>query len=113
MESMLMRSLMFVPGHNEKLLEKASKLEVDVLVLDLEDSVQPIVNKQSARDLSIKYIREHKFTNKRVFLRTNDRESGQLLKDVSQLSISGVDGFMYPKAKTGMDIYFFDKLLRR
>ena len=108
---MLMRSLMFVPGHNEKLLEKASKLEVDVLVLDLEDSVQPVVNKQSARDLSIKYIGEHKFTNKRVFLRTNDRESGQLLKDVSQLSISGVDGFMYPKAKTGMDIYFFDKLL--
>src|SRR5690606_37102179 len=36
---------------------------------------------------------------------------GELLKDVSQLSIDGISGFMYPKARTGKDIYFFCKLL--
>ena len=41
----------------------------------------------------------------------NDRESGHLLQDIYQLSIPGIAGFMYPKAKKGEDIYFFGKLL--
>lgn len=35
----LLRSLIFLPGHNEKLLTSANKSEVDVLLLDIEDSV--------------------------------------------------------------------------
>jgi len=37
----LMRSLMFVPGHNEKLLLSAARSDADVLLFDIEDSVQP------------------------------------------------------------------------
>lgn len=107
----LMRSLMFVPGHNERLLESAAKSQADVLLLDLEDSVRPASNKQLARDTIEKYVKEGRFNNYQVFPRVNDRESGFLLKDVYQLTISGVTGFMYPKAHTGEDIYFFDKLL--
>lgn len=106
-----MRSLMFVPAHNEKLMSSATRVKADVLLLDIEDSVQPLENKQTARDTVIKYIKEGKFEGRKIFPRINDRESGQLLKDVTQLSIPGVHGFMYPKAKTGEDIYFFDKLL--
>ena len=102
---------MFVPAHNEKLMSSATRVNADILLLDIEDSVQPLENKQLARDKAIKYVEEGKFKEKHIFARINDRESGQLLKDVTQLSISGVDGFMYPKAKTGKDIYFFDKLL--
>ncbi|WP_027076555.1 HpcH/HpaI aldolase/citrate lyase family protein [Maribacter antarcticus] len=111
MDKMLMRSLMFVPAHSEKLMTSATKLSADVLLLDIEDSVQPLKNKQIARDMVLKYLEEGKFKGKHIFPRINDRESGQLLKDVTQLSVKGVDGFMYPKAKTGKDIYFFDKLL--
>jgi len=111
MDKILMRSLMFVPAHNEKLMSSATRVNADILLLDIEDSVQPLENKQLARDKAIKYVEEGKFKEKHIFARINDRESGQLLKDVTQLSISGVDGFMYPKAKTGKDIYFFDKLL--
>lgn len=107
----LMRSLMFVPAHNEKLMESALKRDVDVLLLDIEDSVQPIENKQIARDNIKKYAEAGKFDNKVVFPRVNDRESGHLLQDVYQLSIPGIEGFMYPKAKKGEDIYFFGKLL--
>ncbi len=107
----LMRSLMFVPGHNERLLNSASRSQADVLLLDLEDSVRPEFNKQIARDTIEKYVTAGKFKNYHVFPRVNDRESGFLLKDVHQLTIPGVTGFMYPKAHTGEDIYFFDKLL--
>ncbi|HAR73189.1 MAG TPA: CoA ester lyase [Flavobacteriaceae bacterium] len=107
----LMRSLLFVPAHNERLMASASKTEADVLLFDIEDSVQPISNKQIARDNILKYLQEGKFAGKCIFPRINDRESGELLKDVTQLTVDGITGFMYPKAKTGEDIYFFCKLL--
>lgn len=111
MENYLFRSLMFVPSHNERLMESASKTEADVLLLDLEDSVQPFCNKQIARDTILKYVNSGKFKNRVIFPRVNDRESGELLKDISQLTVQGIEGFMYPKSKKGEDVYFFDKLL--
>jgi len=111
MDKYLLRSLMFVPGHNERLMKSASKSEADVLLPDIEDSVQPAENKQVARDLLEKMVKEGAFKSYKVFPRVNDRESGHLLKDVHQLTIDGIDGFMYPKSKTGQDVYFFDKLL--
>lgn len=108
---LLMRSLMFVPAHNETLIESALRRDADVLLLDIEDSVQPIENKQIARDNIIKYLKAGKFDNRVIFPRVNDRESGHLLQDIYQLALEGVDGFLYPKAKKGEDIYFFGKLL--
>ncbi len=102
---------MFVPAHSEKLMQSAIKVDADILLLDIEDSVQPVANKQVARDKIIEYLKNGKFKGRTIFPRINDRESGQLLKDVSQLTIPGITGFMYPKAKRGEDIYFFDKLL--
>lgn len=107
----LMRSLMFVPAHNDKLMESSLRRNADVLLLDIEDSVQPVENKQVARDNIIQYAKEGKFDDRIVFPRVNDRESGHLLQDVYQLTIPGIDGFMYPKSKKGEDIYFFGKLL--
>jgi citrate lyase subunit beta/citryl-CoA lyase len=111
MSEYLMRSLMFVPGHNDKFLDSASKSPADVLLLDIEDSVQPIANKQVAREKIAEWVTKGAFKNHLVFPRVNDRESGQLLKDLMQLTIPGVHGFMYPKSYTGQDVYFIDKLL--
>ncbi|MEA3447102.1 MAG: CoA ester lyase [Bacteroidota bacterium] len=107
----LLRSLMFVPAHNERLMNKAVQTNADVLLLDIEDSVLPRENKQAARDNIKKMLDKGEFGNHLIFPRVNDRESGELLKDIHQLTIQGIDGFMYPKSQTGEDIYFFDKLL--
>lgn len=107
----LTRSLMFVPAHNDRLMDSAVRSEADVLLLDIEDSVQPIENKQIARDNILRYIQTGKFEGRKLFPRVNDRESGQLLKDIHQLTVVGVEGFMYPKATKGEDVYFFGKLL--
>ena len=106
----LMRSLMFVPAHNSKLLDSALRRDADVLLLDIEDSV-PVKNKQEARDNIKEFVEKAVAERKLIFPRINDRESGQLLKDAYQLTIEGVAGFMYPKVKTGEDVYFFGKLL--
>ena len=109
-EIYLMRSLMFVPAHNYKLLDSSVKRDADVLLLDIEDSV-PSTEKQQARDNIKEFVKRNDLKSKMIFPRVNDRESGELLKDAYQLTIDGVHGFMYPKATKGEDIYFFGKLL--
>lgn len=106
----LMRSLMYVPSHNNKLLESSARRDVDVLLLDLEDSV-PIFDKQIARDNIKAFVKRDDLNGKLIFPRVNDRESGELLKDLTQLTIEGIHGFLYPKATKGEDIYFVGKLL--
>lgn len=105
-----MRSLMFVPAHNQKLLDSAVRRDVDVLLLDIEDSV-PYPDKQKSRDNIKEFAKRTDLNGKLLFPRVNDRESGELLKDAYQLTIDGIAGFMYPKATKGEDIYFFGKLL--
>lgn len=107
----LLRSMMFVPGHNERLLLSASRSKADALILDLEDSVLPVSNKQIARKMILEKVNAGIFKNFYLFPRINDRESGFLLKDIHALTVLGIDGFVYPKAYRGKDIYFFDKLL--
>ena len=109
-ESYLMRSLMFVPAHNSKLLASALRRDADVLLPDIEDSVPPPF-KQQARDNIKEFVKSDKLDGKLIFPRVNDRESGELLKDAYQLTIDGVTGFMYPKATKGDDVYFFGKML--
>lgn len=107
----LYRSLMFIPSNNKHLLDNAStKFNPDVFLFDVEDSVPP-TEKQMARDNIVRYVQEGKFEGKSIYPRINDRESGELLHDVYQLTIPGIEGFMYPKSNSGMDIYFIDKLL--
>lgn len=100
---------MFVPAHNEKLLASALRRNADILLLDIEDSVPPS-DKQLARENVIAFAQANK--GKRViFPRINDRESGNLLQDAYQLTVEGIEGFVYPKATKAEDIYFFGKLL--
>ena len=109
-DTYLMLSLMFVPAHNRKLLDSAARRDADVLLLDVEDSV-PYSEKQNSRDNIKEFVKRPDLKGKLLFPRVNDRESGELLKDVYQLTIDGIDGFMYPKSTTGEDVYFFGKLL--
>ena len=109
-DTYLMRSLMFVPAHNQKLLDSAVRRDADVLLLDIEDSV-PYSDKQKSRDNIKEFVKRSDLNGKLLFPRVNDRESGELLKDAYQLTIEGITGFMYPKATKGEDIYFFGKLL--
>lgn len=109
-EIYLMRSLMFVPAHNQKLLDSSLRRDADVLLLDIEDSVPPI-DKQTARNNILEFVKRPEAQGKVIFPRVNDRESGELLKDLYQLTVDGIAGFMYPKSTKEEDVYFVGKLL--
>jgi len=109
----ILRTMMFVPGHNEKLLRKASVSEADALILDLEDSVIPLSNKLKARELCVSLIKEGIFAGYSIWIRVNDRDSGLLEEDIRSFSIPNVDGFVYPKSFNAEDILYVEKIIER
>jgi citrate lyase subunit beta / citryl-CoA lyase len=107
----LLRTLLFVPGHNDKLITSASRSIADALVFDLEDSVLPFERKEDARINVKKWVIEGNLEHDQVFVRVNDIASGILIKDLHTLTLEGVTGFLYPKTRNGEDIFFIDRLL--
>ena len=52
----VMRSVMYVPSNNEKMVGKAPTIAADVLTLDLEDSVPP-AEKEKGREMIQEYLK--------------------------------------------------------
>jgi len=108
--SYILRSLLFVPGNNEKLMHKAAKTKADAIIFDLEDSVLDSA-KQQARDIIKKILKTSLFDKFYIFIRLNDRCSGYLQQDLDQLLHEKITGFIFPKVYTGDDIIQFEKKL--
>lgn len=107
---MLLRSMLFVPGHNEKFVEKASKSQADALILDMEDSV-PEDDKEKARKTVGMCLDRGLFSRKTVFVRTNSLDSHESVLDISAASHRDIYGFMPPKITSRDEIRFLDILL--
>ena len=86
----LFRSLVFVPGNNPRFLEKAKSLSGDIVCFDLEDSV-PDKEKQNARTLISKKLKERKDFKASVFARTNSPQSGKIPSDLEKIVQKGLD----------------------
>ena len=66
----LRRSLHFVPGANEKMLQKSLETQADGLVLDLEDAVTPDL-KSSARTIVSGWLKDVDFGRQERTVRIN------------------------------------------
>jgi citrate lyase subunit beta/citryl-CoA lyase len=92
------RSLIFVPGINPRFVDKAKKLNADIICFDLEDSVLP-AEKVTARKMIVKALRQRAQYNltKNVYVRINSPESGISGKDLISTIQKGLDGVVVPK----------------
>lgn len=107
----LLRSMLFVPGHNAEYLEMALISEADALIIDLEDSVALKENKLQARIIGSDFIRKNSKGSKRIFIRINDSHSEFYEEDIQSFLLNGVDGFLLPKVCTEQDILSLSKRL--
>jgi len=105
---LLLRSLLFVPGFNERYLLKASQCEADALIIDLEDSVAPNL-KELARMVSLKFLPQ--ISHKSIFVRINDKDSDLAKDDISQFVKPEITGFMLPKIYSSDDIHYFEEII--
>ena len=98
-----LRTLLFVPGNRQNMIEKARHLPADVIVLDLEDSV-PSSEKASARALVMDALAGLALKGQRVCVRINSIASGLAAEDLETVIIKGIDGISQPKPSSASDI---------
>lgn len=109
-EDMLLRSIMFLPAHNTKFIDKALAGDADAIILDMEDAC-PAARKAEARGIIADYSRRGLLAQKKVFIRINHIGTKEFADDFSELILPGVCGLMPSKIFTAEDIVFIDKLL--
>jgi len=106
----LFRSLIFVPGNNSRFLEKAKKLQADIVCFDLEDSV-PDEEKKNARKLIQTALKSHSSYLASIFVRTNSPKSGKIPDDLKEVIQKGIDGIVIPKVNNVNEIKKIEKNL--
>jgi citrate lyase subunit beta / citryl-CoA lyase len=98
------RSLLFVPGNKESMLEKGGNAGADALILDLEDSV-PQSEKSAARDLVAAKIPDLIARGQRIWVRINRTAHIYDLDDILAVVQPGVEGLVISKPWGPEDVH--------
>ena len=106
----LRRAVHFVPGGNEKMLEKSLTLAADSLVLDLEDAVPP-ERKDAAREVVARWLRDVEFGKQERVVRMNPLDSPWGTRDLEVTMAERPDAYLVPKVRTRDDLLELDRLL--
>lgn len=106
----VMRSVMYTPGNNEEMVQKMPRLDADVLVLDLEDSV-PEAEKEKARSIVKGAIPAVAKSGAQVYVRINDWRTGMTEDDLDAIVREGLDGVVLAKTESGEDVTRLDEKL--
>ncbi len=109
----LNRSELAVPGSQPDMFEKAAKLDVDVIFLDLEDAVAPD-EKEQARKNVIEALNDIDWGKKSMSIRINGLDTHYMYRDVIEVVEQAgerLDMIMIPKVGTASDVYAVDMML--
>ena len=97
--SRLRRSIHFVPGGNDRMLEKALGTNADTLILDLEDAVTP-ERKDEVRGIVASRLAETDFGTQEKTVRMNPLDTPWGLADLEATMVSPPDAYVVPKPET-------------
>lgn len=92
------RSVLYIPGSNPRMLEKARELPSDALLFDLEDAVAPD-QKENARALVAAMIREGGYGSRKLLIRINGTNTAWGLEDAKMAVKLAPDGIVIPKVE--------------
>jgi len=109
---LLLRTMLFVPGNNMRMLHKAGTLDADAIIIDLEDSV-PMEDKETARAFVREGIETVGKGESMIFVRVNSLNTGLAGQDLEESVCEGLDGIVLPKAESKKDILDAEAILER
>ncbi len=104
------RSVLYMPGANERALEKAKTLPADSLILDLEDAVAPEA-KIEARDRVCNVVKAGGYGPRELIIRINGQDTEWGKADVKAAAHANPDGILAPKVTSGDDIRWLDEAI--
>ncbi|HPG89119.1 MAG TPA: CoA ester lyase [Hyphomicrobium sp.] len=105
------RSVLYVPGDNERALEKTQALAADAIIIDLEDSVAPS-NKEQARVQATEAIRRGGFGSREIILRVNPIETPWGMADLHAALAAEPHAILVPKVSQSGDVTGTAKVIK-
>ncbi|MCP4200073.1 MAG: CoA ester lyase [Proteobacteria bacterium] len=106
------RALLFIPGNSEPKIQKASSLDVDGVILDLEDGVA-WNQKESARATVEQALLDLDFGRSERVVRINAIGSGMEEADLQKTIAARPDAYALPKVETPAQLIWLDDKLSR
>ncbi len=104
------RSVLYMPGSNERALEKAKNIQADALILDLEDAVAPDA-KIDARNKVCAAVKSGGYGKRELIIRVNGLETPWGADDLFAAAAAGPDAILVPKVGRPGDIISAAKVL--
>ena len=108
----ILRSVLYMPGINQKAMDKALNLDCDAVVLDLEDAVE-VSKKEDSRQLVIRQIENNDYGPRVVVVRVNDLGTKWGEQDVAAVANLPIQAILVPKVSDIRDISRMADLLNR
>lgn len=99
----LLRSVLYMPGANERALRKAQELPADALILDLEDAVAPAAKVQ-ARERVCAAAASGAYGPRLVTIRVNAIGTEWHAEDLRAAAAIGADAVVVPKVGSARDV---------
>jgi citrate lyase subunit beta/citryl-CoA lyase len=106
------RSLHFVPGGNERMIQKALTLPADGLILDLEDAVTHD-KKAATRPVVRRWLETLDFGSRERWVRMNPISGEYAVADLEETIAGRPDGYVVPKPRKAEDIRHIVAILDR
>ena len=108
----ILRSALYMPGINQKAMDKALNLDCDAVILDLEDAVE-VSKKEDSRQLVIRQIENNDYGPRVVVVRVNDLGTKWGEQDVAAVANLPIQAILVPKVSEIRDISRVVDLLNR
>ena len=108
----ILRSALYMPGINQKAMDKALNLDCDAVVFDLEDAVE-VSKKEDSRQLVIRQIENNDYGPRVVVVRVNDLGTKWGEQDVAAVANLPIQAILVPKVSEIRDISRMVDLLNR
>ncbi len=107
------RTMLYVPAHIDRHIEKARNLFADAIIFDQQESVPP-QHKPHARDNLIKALQNQEFGHSEKIVRINSLDSPWGMDDLKAAVTLNIDGILFPRMESKdqleESIYHLDKL---
>ena len=97
------RSVLYMPGANERALEKAKGIPADVLILDLEDAVAPDA-KVDARARVCAAVESGEYGGKELAIRVNGIGTQWHADDIAAAAVAGPHAILVPKVNSAAEV---------
>jgi citrate lyase subunit beta/citryl-CoA lyase len=102
---------MFVPGHRQRMIDKALALNADAIMLDIEDGVAPNEKDTARKNIGESLGREKTAAAPARYVRINAIGHARMDADLEAVVRPGLEGLVCPKVDTVEEVRSVDAIL--